>query len=62
MSNTRNMIGDPMTDWSNKIDMTYLDNTVLIRKTKNYFTIYTIPAGVLENQDMLGGVNLTPPS
>ena len=35
MSNTRNMTGDPMTDWSNKIDITYLDNTVLIRKTKN---------------------------
>ena len=26
------------------------------------FFINPIPAGVLENQDMLGGVNLTPPS
>ena len=31
-------------------------------KSKGGLRINPIPAGVLENQDMLGGVNLTPPS
>ena len=31
------------------------------KKTHGNSTLNPIPAGVLENQDMLGGVNLNPP-